>query len=134
MKSIICGHAALAFSRGNVDAVLAGIGVFALTAHGVNSRIREIGIRRALGAGEGELRWLMVRGALVVIAIGVVAGAAAALASQRLVAGLVYGFEGTALITVIAVGAGFLALAVLAAYLPARRVARIDPGIALRDA
>lgn len=115
-------------------AALAGIGVFALTSHAVSSRVQEIGIRRALGAGEAELRWLMVRRALLTISAGVLLGAGCALALQRLVSGLVYGFEGTAVLTVGGVALTFLALAALAAYLPARRIARIDPGVALRDA
>lgn len=115
-----------------VALVLAGVGVYSVMAFSVTQRTREIGIRMALGAERGSVVQLVVRQALVVVAIGVVVGLAAALGLLRLIANLLYGVAANDF--GILVGGSFLlmALALLASYLPAHRASRVDPLVSLR--
>jgi predicted permease len=115
-----------------VAIVLAGVGVYAIMAHAVADRTREIGIRIALGA----TRPALVREVLVdaggVAAVGVGLGSAAALAASRLLSSLLFGVTGQDVPTYIGVSAVLAAVTLLAAYVPARRATRVDPILALR--
>ncbi|HEX4036622.1 MAG TPA: ABC transporter permease [Acidobacteriaceae bacterium] len=108
------------------------VGIYGVTAYLVSERTREIGVRMALGAQRGDvLRLVVGRGAAMALA-GVVLGAAAALGLTQLMTSQLYGVSAHDPATFAAVGAGLLAVAVLACYFPALRATRIDPMVALR--
>jgi ABC-type antimicrobial peptide transport system permease subunit len=115
-----------------VAVVLAAIGTYGVIAYSVASRTHEIGIRIALGARPGEITRRVVRSGLALAAIGVAAGVAGALAVGRLLTNLLYGLPASDPATYAAVCALFLLVAAAAAWLPARRAARLDPMKALR--
>ncbi|HVX67650.1 MAG TPA: ABC transporter permease [Bryobacteraceae bacterium] len=125
--------ALLASVFGALALLLAMVGLYGVTAYAVERRQGEIGIRMALGAQRGAVIWLVLRDVLVLLVAGTVVGLAAALASGRLVASLLYGLRpndpaqlaGAALVLAVATA--------LAAWLPARRAARLDPMAALRE-
>jgi putative ABC transport system permease protein len=118
---------------GSLALVLAMVGLYGVTAYGVARRKGEIGIRMALGAQRPSVVWMMLREVLGLLAIGVVAGLAASLAGGHLITKLLFGLQPNDPAH-LAVAALVLGIAVvIAAWLPARRAARIDPMAALRD-
>jgi len=121
----------LAFAA--VGVTLGLVGVYGVVAHGVASRTREIGLRIALGANPRGVTAMVVRQGVVSAALGVGLGAAGALALARSMATLVYGVSPTDPATFGALSALVLAAAAAAGYVPARRAARIDPAITLKD-
>jgi len=108
------------------------IGIYGVISYAVSQRIREIGIRLALGAQKRELRWMFVRSALVLTGIGVAIGLGAAAALTRLMKSLLFGVSPTDPMTYVAIPLLVAACAALASYLPARRAAAVDPVEALR--
>jgi putative ABC transport system permease protein len=112
--------------------ILATVGLFALTAHGVAERTREIGVRMALGAESRTVVWLFVRRAIVLLAIGLTLGAAASLAAGRYVGTFLPRTDARDPLTLAAVSTVLIAVGLAAAVLPARRAARVDPLVALR--
>jgi predicted permease len=111
---------------------LASVGLYGLIAYQVARRTSEIGIRMALGARGADVIWTILRGSVAWIAAGMVIGIPVALIASRLTQGLLFGVSiGDPSTLVAAVGVLF-AVGVLASYLPARRVLRIDPAVALR--
>jgi predicted permease len=113
--------------------LLGAIGIYGTVAEHVTERRREIGIRIALGAQRGDVIRGVVRGTLTVVACGALAGVAAAVASSRVFATLLFGVTPTDVTTlVVAVGA-LTATAVAAAYPPARRASSVDPLASLRE-
>ena len=122
----------LSGSFAGLAALLAGIGLYGVLAYNVARRTPEIGVRIALGASVGHVRALVARDGVVMIGIGVVTGLAAAAAAARLVQPILYELTpwdplvyGSATIVL-----GLIAT--IAAYLPARRAAGVDPVVALR--
>jgi putative ABC transport system permease protein len=113
-------------------ACLAAVGLFGVLAYSVQARTKEIGIRTALGATTDQVSAMVLKDALKLTATGVVAGAIGALGLTRFLSNLLYGIEATDSSVFIAVSLLLVAVAVSAAYFPARRAARIDPMIALR--
>ena len=116
-----------------VAAVIAAIGIYGVMSYLVVQQTREFGIRLALGADPGHVRGYVLRRGLVLSGIGVLAGLGAALALSRAVARLLFRtspFDPVVLSTVVAALVG---VALLAAWLPARRATRVDPIIALRS-
>jgi putative ABC transport system permease protein len=112
--------------------LLAAIGLYGLMAYAVSRRTHEIGVRMALGAQPGEvLRSTLAQGARLAAA-GLVLGAAGAVALSRVVNKLLYGVTAVDPVTYAGVAALLAGVALLAAYLPARRAARVHPMIALR--
>ena len=116
----------------SVAILLAMIGLYAVKAYTVARRTREIGIRMAVGAGSADVLRMVLREGLGVTAIGVAGGVILALASGRLLAGMLYEVQAVDL-TVLSLATLLLtAISLLACYLPARKAAHIDPMAALR--
>ncbi len=116
-----------------VALLLAAIGLYGVMAFTVREETREIGLRMALGAGPERVRRDVLARALSVIALGGAAGLVGALASSRVLAGLLFQVQPA---DPVALGASLLLLGVVAlaaAYLPARRATHVDPAIALRS-
>jgi len=117
---------------GGLAMLVAALGMFGLLAFQVARRTNELGVRVALGAGRSSLVALVLRDVLVMVAFGVVIGSVGAAMTTSIARGLLFGLTPTQP-EVFAAAAGVLALtALLAAWLPARRAARIDPLVALR--
>jgi putative ABC transport system permease protein len=116
-----------------VALVLTAIGVYGVVAYSVAQRRREIGVRLALGATARGIALRFVTSALLLGVVGLGIGVAGAMATRRLVSALLFGVSPTDPVIIAAVGAGLLAVTVIAAALPARRAASVDPAIALRD-
>jgi putative ABC transport system permease protein len=113
--------------------VLAAIGLYSVLAYGVRRRVREIGIRMALGAGARGVVRMVVADALRPTLIGIGVGLAAAVAIRRVMASLLFGVNPGDPATFAAVAALLLVVALAASALPAYSAARIDPNLALRD-
>jgi ABC-type antimicrobial peptide transport system permease subunit len=112
--------------------VLATIGLYGILSYGVASRTNEIGIRIALGANTREVVALILREALLLVAIGIVAGIPAVFVVARFAASLLFDLAPTDAVSMGLAGLVMLVVAIVAAYLPARRATKIDPLVALR--
>jgi ABC-type antimicrobial peptide transport system permease subunit len=112
--------------------VLAIIGLYGILSYAVASRTNEIGIRIALGARTREVVSLIFREALLLVAIGIVAGIPAVFVVARFAQTLLFDLSPTDPVSLILAGFLLLVVGVVAAYLPARRATRIDPLVALR--
>jgi len=117
---------------GGLALTLACIGLFGLMSYNVSRRTNEIGIRIALGANRVRVARMVLGESLVLVAIGIGVGLAGALAAGRLIATVLYGLAPSDPLTITATVSLIVAVATLAAYLPARRASRIDPMVALR--
>jgi ABC-type antimicrobial peptide transport system permease subunit len=111
--------------------LLGVVGNYGVIAYVVSQRRREIGIRAALGAQRGELRWMFVRHGLALAGIGIVVGLAAAATLTRLMSTLLFGITPLDPFTDVAVAVVLTTTTVLASYVPARRAASVDPVEAL---
>jgi putative ABC transport system permease protein len=116
-----------------VAALLAAIGTYGVMAYTVDQRTREIGIRRALGAGRHEIIALVGRRAIAFVAVGLVWGLAGALALTGLIRSQLWGVTPTDPVTFAGVSVLLVAIALLACVIPARRALSVDPTIALRN-
>jgi ABC-type antimicrobial peptide transport system permease subunit len=125
--------ALLAAFFGMLGALLAGVGLYGLLAYTVTRRTREIGIRMALGASRGHVLRLVLRGAVMLVVIGVVAGTPVAFWAQRVAAQALRSFTVDAPLPIAIAAAEMAIVAVAAVYLPARRAARVDPAAALKQ-
>ena len=113
--------------------VLACVGVYGVMAYSVTERTREIGIRMALGAQAPGVVAMVLRQGLVLTSAGVLIGIVCSIGFARLLASLVFGISALDLTTFAGVSAALVAVALLATYIPARRAARVDPIISLRE-
>ncbi|MCP3100235.1 ABC transporter permease [Myxococcus sp. K15C18031901] len=113
--------------------LLAAVGLSGVIAHAVSHRTREFGIRMALGARTGELMLLVMRQYLRLTSYGLVIGLVLALGVSRMLTGMVYGIVPSDPLTYLGVAALLGAVALVASYVPALRVARVDPIVALRQ-
>ena len=113
--------------------VLAAVGLYSVLAYGVRRRVREIGIRMALGAGARGVVRMVVADALRPTLIGIVVGLAAAVAIRRVIASFLFGVQPGDPATFAAVAGLLLVVALAASALPAYSATRIDPNLALRD-
>ncbi len=116
-----------------VALVIGTMGIYGVVAFLVALRTREIGLRLALGAQPSDVRKMVVGRALVDAVIGVVVGVAGAVALTRELSTLLYSVKPTDPISLLSAGALLLLTAMVASWIPARRAARLDPAIALRD-
>jgi len=119
-------------AAGALGLLLGLVGIYSVIAYAVSQRTQEIGIRLALGAQAGQLRRLFVNRGLTLTGIGIVFGLAAAAGFTRLMSSLLFGVNPLDPLTYTIVTAIVIAVAVVAAYVPARRSTRIDPLHALR--
>jgi len=117
---------------GILGILLAGLGIYGVLSYNVSQRVREIGIRMALGAQRGDVLQLVVGHGLRLAVLGAVVGALSALAITRGMRSLLFGVAATDPLTFACVIAVVTAAAVFAAYIPARRALRVDPMVALR--
>jgi putative ABC transport system permease protein len=116
-----------------VALLLSAVGIYGVVSYGVTRRMREMGIRVALGAEGADVLRLVVRGALVMAGTGVALGMVGSLALGKMVAGLLYDVPPTDPVTFLATAAILGGVAVLAAWMPARRAMRADPVSVLRQ-
>jgi putative ABC transport system permease protein len=117
---------------GGLALLLAAIGVYGVLAYLVTQRTREIGVRLALGAHPGSVRRLVVAHSLRLSVTGIALGAIGALIMAPAIESQLFGVRARDPLTLVAVTATLLAIALLASYLPARRATRVDPLTALR--
>jgi putative ABC transport system permease protein len=115
-----------------VALVLASIGIYGVIAYSVAQRTREIGIRMALGAQQGDVLGMILRQSMIIVGIGLAIGLFGAFALTRWMGSLLYGVGAHdlsihGLVLVLLAGAGLIA-----SYIPARRAMRVDPMVALR--
>ena len=113
--------------------LLAAIGTYGVLSYMVAERRREIGIRMALGADQGNVLGQVMKQGLVLTSVGIVAGLAGAFALNRVIASMLFGVEPTDAATMVAVVATITLVAAIACWLPAWRASRVDPSIVLRD-
>jgi putative ABC transport system permease protein len=124
--SLLAAFAALAL-------LLAAIGVYGVMAYTVAQRTREIGLRLALGAQPRDVVAMMLRKGLLMTMTGMAFGLAGAVGLSRLLTNLLFGVSALDAPTFAAVGALLMLVAAVAAYIPSRGAARIDPLAALRE-
>jgi predicted permease len=124
--------AKLAGLFGALGLTLACVGLYGIMAYNVTLRTGEIGIRMALGAERSGILWLVLKQSFSLVLVGLAAGCVLALGTTRLIASILYGVAPTNPVTL---GMGMLLLflvAMLAAWIPARRATKVDPMVALR--
>jgi len=115
-----------------VAVLLAAVGLYGVLAYQVSRRVREVGIRMALGASASSVTAAVVRGGLALVVVGLVLGFPVALFAGRLVQANLFGIDGWDPTTFGAVALLLSAVGVIACSLPARRAARVDPTEAFR--
>ena len=113
--------------------VLTAVGIYSVLSYAVRRRVREIGIRMALGASHSDVMKMVVTDGLKPILLGVAIGLAAALALGRVVSSLIYGVRPTDPLTFATVAVLLVAVGVLATAVPAYRATHVEPICTLRD-
>ena len=133
--SIAARRLASAFAAGlaGLSLLLAAIGVYGLLASTVGARMREFGIRRALGSSSSQIVALIFAEGAALVAIGIPIGIAIAVACGRLIESQLFGVQASDPRVLAGVAAVLVAVGAAAASVPARRAARIDPAITLRE-
>lgn len=117
---------------GIVGLLLGAVGIYGVTAYAVSQRVREIGLRKALGAERAEVVRMVVRQGMFAPLVGLAVGLLLSLAASRLLGAFLIGVSPLDPVTFGGVLVVLAAVTLLANYLPARRAARVDPMIALR--
>ena len=125
--------AALLTGFSTLAAVLALVGVYGLLSFSVSRRVRELGVRMALGAGRGRVLRLVLGQSAALVSAGLVLGVASALGLSRLLTTLLFGVRAGDPATIAGMAFAIAVAAVLASLPPALRAARIDPVVALRE-
>ncbi|HYM77058.1 MAG TPA: ABC transporter permease [Candidatus Dormibacteraeota bacterium] len=112
--------------------VLTIVGLYGVMTYSVSRRTREIGVRMALGAPRTSVLTMVLRDAAILLASGITLGAVSALASASILQSMLYGTKSRDPIVMALVCIGVGTVGLVAAYIPARRAARVDPMVALR--
>jgi ABC-type antimicrobial peptide transport system permease subunit len=113
--------------------ILAAIGLYGVISYSARQRTREIGVRMALGASNGDVVRLILGHGMVVAGIGIALGLVASIALTRVVTSYLVGVSATDPITFVGVPVVLLIVTAVASYLPARRASIVDPVHALRE-
>lgn len=116
-----------------VALILAAIGIYGVVSYQVAQRTREMGIRMALGAQPGQVLGLVVRGSMRVVGVGLFVGVLVAPLLTHLLQSLLFGVAAADVATFVSVLLIFIAVALVASLIPARRATRVNPLIALRS-
>ena len=124
--------ASLSGSLGIVGLLLAGIGIYGVTAYAVARRTREIGIRIALGAQRRDIVGMVLGQGMSIAAIGFVVGSVLAAAASQVLSGFLFGIPPLDPVPFTGAVVLLLAIGLAACYLPARRATKVDPVVALR--
>ncbi len=124
--------ARLAEFFGLLAVVLVATGLYGTLSYRVNRRTAEIGVRMAMGAGRGQVVWMILRDSLTLTFIGVVAGVPLAMFVGRALASSLYGVKPLDSVTYALAVAGVTLVGMLASAVPASRAASVDPLKALR--
>ena len=124
--------AMLSGSFGTLGLILATIGLYGLLAYTAARRTKEIGVRMALGATRGNVTWMVLRDALVMVSSGLAAGIPFALWTRKFAASLIAGLPPSSVLPISFAALGVIAVALAASYIPARRATKVDPMVALR--
>ena len=111
--------------------LLCAVGIYGVAGYSVSQRIREFGIRMALGAQPGDVIFMVLRQSAVALAAGVLAGLVAAFLLARFIVNLLYGVSAGEPVAFIGTALLLVAIGLLASYIPARKAARVDPMVAL---
>ena len=120
-------------SASTLTLLLGAVGLYGVMAYGVSTRRRELAVRIALGARPLDVSRMVSLNGLRLTGAGIVIGLACALATSRLLRGLLYGVSPTDLLTLSVTPTALLAVAFVASWLPARRAAAVHPAEALRS-
>ncbi len=126
-------YAVLLASFAGIALVLAGLGLYGVIAYSVSQRTRELGIRIALGAGQRRVVGMVLQQGAMLIAAGLVIGLALAAAGGKLLSAELFGVTPHDSVTFVTVPALLALVAIAATWVPARRAARVDPLVAMRD-
>jgi ABC-type antimicrobial peptide transport system permease subunit len=118
---------------GAIALLLAGLGLYGMTAYSVATRRAEIGIRMALGADRAQVLWLVLSRIGALVGTGIIIGVALSAWASQFVASLLFGLQPRDPITLGAAVITLAAVAAAAGWLPARRASRIDPAEVLRE-
>jgi putative ABC transport system permease protein len=122
----------LAGTLGGLALLIASMGIYGVTAFAVSRRVREIGIRMALGADAGAVKRLILRQSMRPVLIGAAVGIAGCAAVSQILSSMLFGISAYDPIAFAGVPVVLIAIALLASHMPARRATKVDPMIALR--
>jgi putative ABC transport system permease protein len=125
VTGILIGFAALGLA-------LVSIGVYGVLSYSVSQRTQEIGVRMALGADAGDVRWLVLMAGLQWLLIGIGIGIPASITLEKVMRNRIWGITSADPLTLIVVSVVLTAVGLAACYFPARRAAKVDPMVALR--
>jgi len=116
-----------------VALLIAVIGIYGVLSYSVSQRTREIGVRMAIGAHQGNVLQLILRQGMTVALMGIAIGMVGAFAFSRVLESMVYGIQVRDPATFLGAGGLLAVAAATACYIPARRASRLDPVVALRE-
>jgi putative ABC transport system permease protein len=117
---------------GGLAMLLAAVGLYGVVAYSVAQRTREIGVRLAMGAQRADVLWMVLARGLGLTAAGIAVGLALSAGVMRLLAAALYGMSPLDPVAFTVASLAWMAVAMLASYVPARRAMRVDPVVALR--
>ncbi len=112
---------------------LGAVGIYGVVAYSVRRRTRELGIRAALGAAQGRLTTMVIGEGLRMSSVGIAIGVAAAMLATQPLRTLLFGVDALDPLVYVAVGATLVGVTIAASLAPARRAARVDPAVALKE-